>query len=117
MPKLRRDTPDVIYNIWGHAYGIKALVRMYKRLPNDEARKKKIEEAIRLQINLLERFESVDGGWGYYDFRAGAQKPSSDATTFITATVLIALKEADDMGIKAPEKLVKRAVASIERQR
>jgi hypothetical protein len=117
LPKLRRDTPDVIYNIWGHAYGIKALVRMYKRLPNDEARKKKIEEAIRLQINMLERFESVDGGWGYYDFRAGAQKPSSDATTFITATVLIALKEADDLGVKAPEKLVKRGVASIERQR
>jgi hypothetical protein len=117
LPNLRRDTPDVIYNIWGHAYGIKALVRMYKRLPQDEARKKKIEAAIRQQIQLLERFESVDGGWGYYDFKAGTQKPSSDATSFITATVLIALKEADDLGVKPPEKLVKRGVASIERQR
>jgi hypothetical protein len=117
LPDLRRDTPDVIYNIWGHGYGIKALVRMHKRLPQDEARKKKIEEAIRHQIKLLERFESVDGGWGYYDFKAGTQKPAADATSFITATVLIALKEADELGIKAPEKLIKRAVDSIQRQR
>jgi len=117
LPNLRRDTPDVIYNIWGHAYGIKALVRMHNRLPNDSERMKKIEAAIRVQIQLLERYESVDGGWGYYDFKAGTQKPATDATSFITATTLIALKEADDLGIKPPEKLVKRAIASIERQR
>jgi hypothetical protein len=117
LPELRRDTPDVIYNIWGHAYGIKALVRMHKRLPNDKERQKKIEAAIAKQIELLGRYESVDGGWGYYDFKAGTQKPSSDATSFITATVLIALHEAKELGIHAPEKLVKRAVASIQRQR
>lgn len=117
LPHLRRDTPDVIYNIWGHAYGIKALVRMHKRLPSDKERQKKIEAAIAHQIALLGRFESVDGGWGYYDFKAGTQKPSSDATSFITATVLIALKEADELGVKAPEKLVKRAIDSIQRQR
>lgn len=117
LPHLRRDTPDVIYNIWGHAYGIKALVRMHKRLPDDKERQKKIEAAIAHQIALLGRFESVDGGWGYYDFKAGTQKPSSDATSFITATVLIALKEADELGVKAPEKLVKRAIDSIQRQR
>lgn len=117
LPHLRRDTPDVIYNIWGHAYGIKALVRMHKRLPDDKERQKKIEAAIAHQIELLGRFESVDGGWGYYDFKAGTQKPATDATSFITATVLIALKEADELGVKTPEKLIKRAVASIERQR
>ncbi len=117
LPNLRRDTPDVIYNIWAHAYGIKALVRMHNRLPGDAERKKKIEEVMRQQIELLGRYESVDGGWGYYDYKAGTQKPASDATSFTTATVLIALKEADDLGIKPPEKLVKRAVDSIQRQR
>ncbi|HQR08550.1 MAG TPA: terpene cyclase/mutase family protein [Gemmatales bacterium] len=117
LPDLRRDTPDVIYNIWGHAYGIKALVRMYKRLPDDKERQEKIKKAIAYQIEMLGRYESVDGGWGYYDFKAGTQKPATDATSFITATVLIALKEADELGVKAPEKLIKRGVASIERQR
>lgn len=117
LPELRRDTPDVIYNIWGHAYGIKALVRMHKRLPDDKERQKKIEAAIAKQIELLGRFESVDGGWGYYDFKAGTQKPATDATSFITATVLIALHEAKELGIKAPDKLIKRAIDSINRQR
>ncbi len=25
LPKLRRATPDALYNVWGHAYGIQAL--------------------------------------------------------------------------------------------
>ena len=59
----------------------------------------------------------MDGGWGYYDMKIGAKKPSTDSTPFTTAAVLVAFKEANDLGVKPPEKLVKRAVASIVRQR
>jgi hypothetical protein len=117
LPQLRRSSADVLYNVWGHAYGIQALVRMYQRLPQEEARKRKIEALIREQIAFLARYESVDGGWGYYDFRVGAQRPATDSTSFITATVLIALYEAKGIGISVPEKLIKRPIDSINRQR
>lgn len=117
LPNVRRDTPDVMYNVWAHAYGIKALVRMHGRLPEDKERQTKIITQINKQVELLGRYESVDGGWGYYDFRAGTQKPSSDSTSFCTATALVALKEAKVLGATVPEKLITRAVKSIERQK
>jgi hypothetical protein len=117
LPKLRRANADTLYNIWGHAYGIQALVRMHERLPGDAERRRKIQECIRGQMELLERYESVDGGWGYYDFRAGTQRPATDSTPFQTATVLVAFHEAKQIGVEPPEKVVKRAVASIIRQR
>src|SRR5262245_45308068 len=117
LPKLRRATPDTLYNIWGHAYAIQAFVRMHDRLPGDAERRRKIKELIRGQIDLLDRYESVDGGWGYYDFRGGTKRPATDSTPFQTATVLVAFHEAKQIGVEPPAKLVKSAVASIQRQR
>src|SRR4029077_16633363 len=116
LPKVRRANADTLYNIWSHAYGIQALVRMHKRLPQDAQRCRQIEDLIRNQMGYLARYESVDGGWGYYDFRVGSQKPATDSTSFMTATVLIALKEAKDIGIEPDAKVVRRAVDSILRQ-
>ena len=31
LPKLRRGSPDVLYNIWSHIYGIQAFVRMHQQ--------------------------------------------------------------------------------------
>jgi hypothetical protein len=117
LPKVRRSSADAIYNVWTHAYGIQALVRMHQRLPNDKERQKKIEELIKEQIGFLDRYESVDGGWGYYDFRVGSKKSAADSTSFTTATGLIALYEAKTIGVEPSEKLVNRAVASVLRQR
>jgi hypothetical protein len=117
LPPLRRATADVLYNIWAHAYGIQAFVRMHQRLPNDEARRKMIEGLIRDQMGFLDRYESVDGGWGYYDFRVGAQRPATDATSFITATALIALYEAKGIGVPPPNNIVRKPIDSILRQR
>src|SRR5262245_48030811 len=117
LPKLRRATEIELYNVWGHAYGLQALVRMHGRLPNDAERKKKIEELIPGQYDMLARYESVDGGWGYYDFRVGAARPTSDSTSFVNAAVLVAFHEAKQLGIAPPEKLVQRAVDATQRQR
>jgi hypothetical protein len=116
LPQVRRATPIAIYNVWTHAYGIQALIDLYPRVgPEEQAR---IVEIINGQIGRLGRFESVDGGWGYYDFRAGAAKPSSSSISFTTATCLIALHEAAKIeGVEVPEELVDRAVAAINRQR
>jgi hypothetical protein len=83
----------------------------------DETRKEQIKECIRTQIDRLQRYESVDGGWGYYDFRVGAQRPATDSTSFVTATVLIALHKAKEIGVEIPEKMLSRGIASLNRQR
>ena len=116
LPHVRRATPRAVYNVWGHSYAIQALVRMHGRT-QDAARRRTIRELIELQVDLLGRFESVDGGWGYYDFRAGTKQPTSQPNSFTTATGLIALKEARDLGIDVPDKLIQRAIATVVRQR
>jgi len=116
LPRLRRADSVAIYNVWGHAYGIQALAAMYRRAGTNESSTEKIRDVIRSQIDLLGRYESIDGGWGYYDFVAGTKRPSASSTSFVTATVLIAFNEAKKIGVEIPEALVKRGVASIKRQ-
>jgi hypothetical protein len=116
LPKLRRADSIALYNVWGHGYGIEALTEVLKRT-RDEARRRKIREVIGTQVDLLRRYESVDGGWSYYDFRVGAKQPATDPTSFTTATVLLGLRDAMDMGIDVPTNLIARALTSIQRQR
>ena len=116
LPRLRRATPDALYNIWGHAYAIEALVLSLARHPDDLPRAAKIRELIKLQFQALETYESVDGGWGYYDFRGGLRKPASSSTSFMNATVLVAFDNAKRAGISPPPKLVDRALAATKRQ-
>jgi hypothetical protein len=117
LPKLRRATPTELYNVWGHGYGILALAKMHARLPDDAERKRKIEDLIRGQMEMLTRFESVDGGWGYYDFDIGAAHPAASSTSFVNAAILMAFHEARRIGVSPPEKIVKRAVDATQRQR
>lgn len=116
LPEVRRATADTIYNVWTHAYGIRTLVDLF---PGEtEQGRTELVTLLNGQIDRLARYESVDGGWGYYDFRAGTAKPASSSTSFTTATCLVALREASEIpGVVIPEGLVERAIASIERQR
>lgn len=117
LPEVRRATADAIYNVWAHAFGIQALVDLHQRNADAETRRRYVER-INGQVDLLGRYESVDGGWGYYDFRAGTARPSSDSISFTTATCLVAFREASDLpGVEVPRPLVDRAIASINRQR
>lgn len=117
LPKLRRADGVAIYNIWGHAYGIQALAAMHRRAAGDGPRQERIREVIRSQIALLQRYESVDGGWGYYDFQVQSQRPASWTLSFVSATVLLAFHEAKALGVEPPGAVVQRALASIQRQR
>jgi len=91
-------------------------VDLYRRESRDEKRRQQIKEVILTQIDLLRRYESVDGGWGYYDFRVGAKRPATDSTSFLTATVLIAFHAAKNIGVEIPEDVLNRGIASINRQ-
>ena len=120
LPKLRRATADAMYNVWAHGYGLQALVRLRARAkaaPNPDVPKiQRIETVIQTQFERLNRYESVDGGWGYYDFRIGTQKPASSSISFVNGTVLVAFHEAKAAGIEPPPHLVKRALAALKRQ-
>jgi len=117
LPKVRRATPTAIYNSWAHAYSIQALVRMLDRRADDKKRNGKIRKLIEQQIDLLGRYECVDGGWCYYDFDHHTKQPGGSSISFVTATVLVAFDEAKQVGIEIPQRLVQRGMASIVRQR
>ncbi len=116
LPLVRRDDPMLIYNVWTHAYGIQALARMHARLPDDAARREKIAALIRGQYERLQKYESAEGGWGYYDFDVGTQRPAASSTSFVNAAVLVAFDEARRIGIDPPKKLVDRGIQMIKAQ-
>lgn len=116
LPDLRRASPMAIYNVWAHSYGLQALARMHESTKASE-KKKKIEEVMEQQVEMLQRYESVDGGWGYYDFNLQTKQPSGSSISFVNATGLVALKEVQNRGVKVPKRLTDRATAAIRRQR
>jgi hypothetical protein len=116
LPEVRRATPDALYNVWGHAYSIQALVKLYERAAGDAELQAKWKKHAQAQADMLARYSFVGGGWSYYDFEAGTQIPGDAAFSFTTATGLIALKQAEAIGVEFPERLTKKAITSILRQ-
>lgn len=118
LGKVRRATGDAMYNVWTHCYGLQALILMEQRTPADDAeRRERIAKMIDLQLEMLARYESIDGGWGYYDDRFQTKRPSSSSMSFVNAAVLVVFKEAEEAGHAPPRELVERAVAATNRQR
>lgn len=113
---VRRATPDAIYNVWAHAYGLQALVTLYKRAEGNKEKQKQLHGLAEGEIEKLQRYAAVNGGWGYYDFDFGTKVPGGSPTSFITATALIALHEAKGIGLEVPQKMVDKAIASLHRQ-
>jgi hypothetical protein len=117
LPHVRRAVPDTFYNVWTHTYALQALAKMLGRKTDDAERADKIREQMKQQLDLLDRYEVVDGGWAYYDFDYHTKKPGGASISFVTAAVLVAMKEAQEAGAEIPQKLVDRGIASILRQR
>src|SRR3954447_5808088 len=117
IAKLRRASSDALYNVWGHSYSIQAFVALHKRANGDATRQAKLKDLAQSQADMLARYAFAGGGWSYYDFNAGTQVPGDAAFSFTTATALIALKQGESIGIKFPDRLIKKAVESIHRQR
>jgi hypothetical protein len=118
LPKLRHVDPTTTYNVWGHAYGLRAISALYNYRENDEAKRSRLKQLAELQFQMLNKTEDVRGGWGYLDFDGFTSHFSGIPTSFTTATVLLAMKEAEEtMGISPPAREVKRGLRSIEQQK
>jgi len=113
---VKRATPMEIYNVWAHGFGAQALAESYpefKGTPTGE----RIARAWERELAALGRYETMWGGWNYYDFDARTKTPSMEPTSFTTATVLAAFEEGKRAGLAVPERLVERAVKVVERCR
>lgn len=119
LPKLRRADLTTTYNAWGHAYGLRAITRLYQ-IEKNPGKKAEWKRLAQQQVDLANRYEDLNGGWGYLDIfdGLGTQKPSGLPTAFTTATVLLAMAEARDaMGVTLDEKIVRHSLAGINAQR
>ena len=115
--KLRRADAEALYNVWGHAYASQAIVRLHRRAAGNAPLQARLMDLLAYQVDMLRRFQSINGGWGYYDMAAHTQRPSSSSISFTTATVLIALQEAASLGVGFPPDRTQQAIDSILRQR
>ncbi len=116
LARLKRAGPDALYNVWGHSYSIQCLVKLHQRAACHPERQAKLKALAQHQAGMLARYSFASGGWAYYDFLAGKGAPFDAAFSFTTATALIALKQAETIGVTFPERLTKKAVASLLRQ-
>ncbi len=105
----RRANRAELYNIWAHLYALETLSRAWAEDKVDAYR----QSALR-HLKWLELYETYIGGWNYYDFVYGTEKPSMEPVSFGTAAVLVALHEARQDGIEVPEGLVKRALSRLK---
>ena len=78
-----------LYNVWSHCYGLQALHRMHEISSYSEDRQKKLRSNGATNQNV-QTYESIDGGWGYYDFNAQTKQPSGSSISFVNATGLVA---------------------------
>ena len=106
---VRRANRAEIYNIWAHLYALETLARAWAE-DKVEAYRKSAE----WHLQRLEMYETYIGGWNYYDFIYGTEKPSMEPTSFGTAAGLVALLEARNAGIAVPEGLIRRALARLK---
>ena len=110
--EARRDQKDMFYNTWAHIYALQALaIEMHD---NKDPRLKKAAE---WQLDRLAKYETLMGGWNYYDFGVGTQTPSEGPTSFSAAAGLVALWEARQAGLDVPQKMIDRALRCVAAMR
>ena len=88
--------------MYDHGFATLALAELYGMTQRADLRPK-LESAIRLMVASQNR----EGGWRY-------QPSSTDADISVTAAQVVALRAADNAGIKVPEETVKKAVGYIK---
>lgn len=107
--RVGRDNNMLILNFWAHAYVIQALAR--ESYTNHDPR---LAQTVDWHIDRLDRYQTLTGGWNYYDFNAGTQHPSSGSTSFCAGAGLMALWEARQAGFAVPQPMVDRAVRRLQ---
>jgi hypothetical protein len=116
-PDTPRGTSTIFYNVWAHTYMIQALTAaMYDERFSDL--RGRLRARAERELHLLLRHQSLDGGWGYYDFRDRLDPPSGRLSTpFTTAAALIALHEARRAGLTYRDHVAQIGLDYVARHR
>jgi hypothetical protein len=114
--RVKRSLGQELYCIWGFGYGLQALSRCIAS-PIEGLDVGAARQTAATLVTGLERSQFLDGGWGYFDFNAQTYRPSGNSMSFCTGMILIALHEAQGVGIEVPERMVRQAVISLRRCR
>jgi len=118
MPRLARPDLRTIYNVWGHAYGLRGLCMAKRVFKDDEALQKRLQACASEQFERLAKFADIGGGWSYLDFNSPTERPSGKPTSFTTATTMLAINEAQrEFGLKFDANIYRVALKSLLSQR
>lgn len=107
--EARRDSGDLLYNIWAHTFALQALAVEMRYNPDP-----RVAAAAKWHLDRMIRYATYTGGWNYYDFNVQTQSPSLDATSFGTAAGLFALYEARQSKLEVPQRLIDMSVRRLE---
>jgi hypothetical protein len=117
LPTYRYGNSNEMFNNWAHAYALQAIVAVLNHRPlTDEQRAEWIRLG-QMQIRLLAAYQSLRGGWGYYQAWPRTRPPSLWATSFMTAAALIALDDARNAGLDVPRGMIAEATLALNHAR
>lgn len=114
--ELKRVSDWDVDNTWGIIYGLEAVLRGLAEPEIAKLHGAKLREAGQKFIVQLTRFQTPDGGWGYYDDPPFTRRPTW-STTFMTAAALLNLIDAREAGFEIPPKLIDRSARAIRHSR
>ncbi len=118
LPKLKRGDTQTLLSVWGHTYGLEALCLAAQDLPKDSPLREKYKKQAAEEIKALDRLGDTQGGWGYYTFETFSNRPIGEPTSFLTATVLVSLKDAQRVfDLKSDQKVFTRAMYVLKEMR
>ena len=112
--KVQRAGPGDLPHIWAHCYCIQTFSKLHG-LTKDEAKQKKLVDAIKVHMKRLDRWQSIHGGWFYYG--SGMSKPINPSCSFVNAAVLVALARARDIGVDCNKRMLERALKATRMMR
>lgn len=117
LPRLKRPNDIELYNTWAHSYAIRALLLLSTRHADQPTRVSQLRDAAQTQIQQLENYAFLNGGWGYYNFDLPTRTPTGSPTSFTTATALLALHQAQSAGLTVSSKMTDKALQCLLMQR
>jgi hypothetical protein len=114
---LKRCADWDIDNVWGYVYGLQGAARALRETPPAAtARRAALTDAAKRFVKGLADYQSPNGGWGYYADSDAAWRPNW-ATSFTTAAAVLALKDAEAVGISVPGPVSREAAKAVDRAR
>ena len=94
-------------SMYGHGFGLLFLSQVYG-MEEDVQKQRRIKQACKRAITLIERSQSRDGGWLYTPDSGGDEGS-------VTVTQVQALRSCRNAGIHVPKKTIENAIRCIER--